>query len=125
VSAFTRTRTLTVLAAAAALATTLAAAPAAQAATSGSATVKHMSAIRPDTLWVNCSAYTVGFSGGTYGQWYFDIACSDVNATSWGLAIECSNDDVYTAGMFTTFENVQLDCPAPYTVTAYEILYTS
>jgi hypothetical protein len=57
---------------------------------------------------VNCSNGSFGTSG---GQWYFQIACSLINAKSWSAGVECSNGTIRSAGPFTTFENVQVFCP--------------
>jgi hypothetical protein len=71
---------------------------------------------------VNCSNPTEGTEN---NQEYLDIACSDINATSWGLEIFCSNGTEPTAGLFTTFENVQLFCPAGTTITSADIVWTT
>lgn len=110
-SLFTRARALAVLAPTAVVAASLFVAPAAQAAT-----------VRPNTTWVNCSAATEGQSG---NQWYVQIACSPVSATSWELAVECSDSTWHYSGFFTTFENVQVYCPAGTTPINAEIFYTT
>jgi hypothetical protein len=71
---------------------------------------------------VNCSNPTEGTEN---NQEYLDIACSDINATSWGLEIFCSNGTENAAGLFTTFENVQLFCPAGTTITSADIVWTT
>jgi hypothetical protein len=58
--------------------------------------------------WVNCDNGSFGTSG---GQWYFEIACSLIDATSWSANVGCSNGYYYTAGPFETYENVQVYCP--------------
>jgi hypothetical protein len=58
--------------------------------------------------WVNCDNGSFGTSG---GQWYFEISCSLIDATSWSANVGCSNGFYYTAGPFETFENVQVYCP--------------
>jgi hypothetical protein len=110
-SVFTRGRALAVLAPVAVAAASLFAAPAAQAAT-----------IKPLTTWVNCSAATEGQSG---NQWYVQIACSPVQATSWELAVQCSDGSWHYSGFFTTFENVSEYCPAGTTPTNAVIYYTT
>lgn len=72
--------------------------------------------------WVNCSNGSVGTSG---GQEYFEIACSLIDATSWSLSVECTNGHFYGAGPFTSFENVQVYCPAGYAPEAATISWTT
>jgi hypothetical protein len=117
-SGFTRTGALTVFTIAAALGTSVAASPVAQAAVRPTAipgvtyvqsAAHHPLSVRPMTVWVNCSTVTEGEQG---SQYYLGISCSDVSATSWEFAMECSNSSWYYSGFFTTFENVQLYCPA-------------
>jgi hypothetical protein len=109
-----RSHALAALVPMAALAVSFVAAPAAQA-----ATIKPLT-VRPATVWVNCSTVTEGESG---GQYYLEVSCSPVQASSWEFAMECSNDVVYTSGFYTTFENVSLYCPAGYTPIADGVYY--
>jgi len=115
---FTRAGALAAVATAVALGVSVAAPPAAQAAVRPTAIPRaaHVQSVtsrplsvRPMTVWVNCSTVTEGEQG---SQYYLQISCSDVNATSWEFAMECSNSVWYYSGFFTTFENVQLYCPA-------------
>jgi hypothetical protein len=117
VSAFTRHRALALLVPLAGLGVALFATPAAQA-----ATAKPAVTARPLTEWVNCANATEGESG---GQWYIEDACSPVEATSWALAVECSNDLWYTSSFFTSFENVSEYCPAGYPPIDAVIDYTT
>jgi hypothetical protein len=61
--------------------------------------------------WVNCSNGSVGYSG---GQYYYEIACSLIDATSWTAILECTNGIYYYDGPWETFEDVQIYCPAGY-----------
>lgn len=110
-SLFTRGRILAALVPLAAFAASVAIAPTSQAAT-----------VRPATEWVNCSNATEGVSG---NQYYVEVACSLVSATSWELAVECSNDLWYYSGYMTTFENVSVYCPAGTTPIDALIYYTT
>jgi hypothetical protein len=71
---------------------------------------------------VNCSNPSEGTED---GQEFLSIACSDINATSWGVEIECSNGTINEAGLFTTFESVMIFCPAGTTITAADIVWTT
>ncbi|QMU69590.1 hypothetical protein [Streptacidiphilus sp. P02-A3a] len=114
----TRASALAVVTTAAALGASIAAAPAAQAAVRPTA-IARSAHVRPLTVWVNCSTVTEGEQG---GQYYLQVSCSDVNATSWEFGMECSNSFWYYSGFSTTFENVQLYCPAG-TSPVNDILY--
>jgi len=130
-SRFTRTGALTVFATAVALGASVVASPTAQAATRPTASPKVAYTraaaggpltVRPMTVWVNCTAVTEGEQG---GQYYLEISCSDVSATSWEFAIECSNGYWNYSGFSTTFENDQLYCPAGTTPTQAVVYYTT
>lgn len=64
--------------------------------------------IQPSNQWVNCDNGSFGVSG---GQWYYEVACSLIDATSWSANVGCSNGYYYTAGPYESFENVQVYCP--------------
>ena len=71
---------------------------------------------------VNCSTPTEGTEN---NQEYLSIACSDINATSWGVEIFCSNGGEVISGPFTTFENTQVFCPVGTTITSAYIFWTT
>ncbi|MFI9272021.1 hypothetical protein ACIGXM_15045 [Kitasatospora sp. NPDC052896] len=89
------------VAGAALTATVLLAAPAAQAAPAA-------------TPPVNCGNVYIGTAG---NQQFLHAACSPVTAHSWSLVVQCSNNLTYSAGPYTTFEDVSVYCPAGTTVT--------